>query len=155
MNKPTVMQVQQKVQQSRDDIFNEAGAFAKAAQSQILGVEMRPALGQSSPQIPQVDQAASAAVYWQEEQRKNDARLAELRTFVRNLGNIEDEQKRAQQIRLQQEQAMAQAQQAAMQETERQDEQSGNVLSRAVKRIKGRLGQVGKGKMEKGRGGTG
>ncbi len=153
--KPVAGQVQRSVQQARDDVFNEAGAFARTAQSQVTGVEARPAIGQSTPQLPPANQFATTQEYWQAQERQNEARLAELRKFVQNIKNLDEEQKRAEQIRAQQEQAVAQAQAAQMQETAREENKSGNVLSRAVKRIKGRLGQVGKGKMEKGRGGTG
>ena len=139
------------VVQARRDLTDEFEKLGRSAKTQVTGIEQTPGLGQSNPQIADPNQFSNAEALWAQEQRKNDERVQQLRTMISQMKVDENEAKLKRQ---QQEQAWQKAQEEAMQAGKPKEEDKRGftaIISKATKRIKGRLGQVGKGKMEKGR----
>ena len=139
------------VVQARRDLTDEFEKLGRSAKTRVTGIEQTPALGQSNPQIADPNQFSNAEALWAQEQRKNDERVQQLRTMISQMKVDENEAKLKRQ---QQEQAWQKAQGEAMQAGKPKEEDKRcftAIISKATKRIKGRLGQVGKGKMEKGR----
>jgi len=142
VNRPTIQQVQRQVAQG---VIDEAKKMASSAQEQITGVPV-------SQSLPDHNQFDNTAAYKQELQQRENQRMAELKAI------IEQEMRNAKTQREQKAQEVAQLQAQQMSEDENKDEKKGGFfasLGHAAKRMRGRLGQVGKGKMEKGRGGGG
>lgn len=150
--KPQVMQ--QRVVQARRDLTDEFEKLGKTAKGQITGAESSPAVGQSNPQIPNPNGFPNTEAMWAEEQKKNEDRMQQLRFLINQM---KDDEARARQTKHEQEQIWQKTQEEAMKASKPADEKKGLVatISRAAKRVKGRLGQVGRGKMEKGRAAAG
>jgi len=149
--KPTIQQVQRQVAQARDDLKHEAGGFVKTVGEQISGREQAPGVGQSNPQIQNPDHFQDTQALWADEQKKNEDRMQQLRFLINQMG---EEERKAKMASQQQQETWQKAQAEAMKASKpKEDEKKGMLasISRAAKRVKGRLGHVGKGKMEKGR----
>lgn len=141
--KPTPQTVQKQIYQARDDILDETGKFASTARSQLTGVETIPMARQATPTLPVVE--GNAEDYRQKVEDETKQRMTELKAI------IEEELAKARAKREEQERLWQQAQREGLTEEKKVEGKQGNLLSRAAKRIKGRLGQIGKGKMEKGK----
>lgn len=149
--------IQKQVAQVKRDLADEFEKMGSTAKAQVTGTEQTPALGQSSPQIPNPNEIADTAAYRQNLEAQNQARIQELRVFINRIKDQESQQIIAARQAQESAKNIAEAQSQAMQGPKPQEEKKGIFasLGRAAKRVKGRLGQVGKGKMEKGRGGGG
>lgn len=141
--KPTPQAVQKQIYQARDDILDETGKFASTARSQLTGVETIPMARQATPTLPAVE--GNAEDYRQKVEDETKQRMTELKAI------IEEELAKARAKREEQERLWQQAQREGLTEDKKVEEKQGSLLSRAAKRVKGRLGQIGKGKMEKGK----
>lgn len=144
----------QKIVQARRDITDEFEKLGQTAKAQITGVEQAPAIGQTNLQIPNPNEFYDVAAYRAKLEADNQKRISQLRAFVRTQMEFEDEQKRARMKMQEEAKRISEAQAQAMTAGKPKEEPKGGILSslgRAAKRIKGRLGQIGKGKMEKGR----
>lgn len=166
MNGRSIAQTAQKkaqaaAQSARQGAIDETQHLLRTAAGQVTGTdraprpEQAPGFGQSTPNIPDPNQHASTEALWAEEKRKNDERMAQLRAIIKK----EEEEARAK--RQQTEKAWQETQVQALQADaakKQEEEKKGGILAtlgRAAKRIKGRLGHVGKSKMEKGRAASG
>lgn len=145
--------IQRRVIQARRDLADEFEKLGQTAKAQMTGVE-KPAIGASEPKIPDPNQFPSTEAMWAEEQKKNEERMRQLRVLI---NQIREDESKARQQKLKQEQAWQKAQEEMMQAGKPKEEKKGfiGIISRASKRLKGRLGQIGKGKMEKGRAAAG
>lgn len=156
--------VQQKAaaaaQSAKQGAVNEAQQILRTAASQVTGADRLPmmpqapeGIGQSNPNIPNPAQYDDLEAYRQKVTAETNQRMGQLKQI------IENEMQSARAKREQEQQAIMQAQAAQMEQgnKEKEEEQKGfmAMVSRAAKRVKGRLGQVGKGKMEKGRAASG
>lgn len=153
----TVQQKAQNAAQSaRQGAINEAQQFINTAASQVAGVDR-------APQMPRVEGQTSGAApslpdHTQEKQiedYKNRLAAAEASRMKQLKAIIEGEIRAAGQRREQAERAVAEQQAQQMQAQSQNDKKEGKgfvaALGKAAKGIKGRLGQVGKGKSEKGK----
>lgn len=152
----------QAAQSAKQGAIRETQQALATAQSQVMGTDRPPlmpqapdlehvsAIGQSNPQLPPQQAGEDIEAYRQQVQQQAEKRMRELKNI------IDQEMAQAAQKREQQQQQIAQAQAKQMEEMDKQgEEQGGGVvasLSRAAKRVKGRLGQImGHGKGEKGK----
>lgn len=162
--KPVIQSIQQKAQAAaqaaKQGAINETQQVLRTAATQVTGSDRLPmmprpehGIGQSSPNIPNPAQYDDLEAYRQKVTAETNQRMMQLKQM------IDQEIAQAKMKREQEEQAIAQAQAAEMQKgsEEKEEEKKGFLasLSKAAKRVKGRLGQVGKGKMEKGRAASG
>lgn len=147
--KPTPQAVQKQIYQARDDILDETGKFASTARSQLTGVETIPMARQAPPALPEIE-GDNTEAYKQKVEEETRIRMGQLKAI------IEEEAAKARAMREEKERLWEKAQKEGLTDEKGvTQERQPNLVSLAVKKIKGRLGQVGKGKMEKGRGGTG
>lgn len=159
--KPIMRTVQQKAQHAaqaaKQGALDETQQFLRTAASQV-GVDRLPmapraeGVGQSQPQVLPHQEFDDMAAYREQVKAKEAQRMSELKSI------IEQEMAQARMKREQEQQAIAQAQVTEMQKDEQKEEEKKGLfatISRAAKRVKGRLGHVGKGKMEKGRAASG
>lgn len=141
MNKPTIQQVRQQVAQG---MLDEAKSVAQTASEQI-GIPV-------AQTLPDYNEFNNSDQFKEEVKAQESQRMAELRVI------IENEMRNAKVLREQKVREIAQMQAQEMQKDENHEDKKTDFLAslgHAAKRIRGRLGQVGKGKMEKGRGGGG
>lgn len=148
---------QQKVIQAQRDfakgVASEGKNLFETAQAQMTGRPSGERLGASqNVSLPDHNQFNDTEAYKQKLETVTNQRIDELRV------RFQEEVKNARAAREQKAQEVSQQQTREMQATEKPEEEKKGILAslgRAAKRVKGRLGQVGKGKMEKGRGGGG
>jgi|GEM_PF-4301119 len=134
------------------DQFEKIGASAK---SQLTGQEGVLGIGKSAPQIPNPDQYDDLEAYRAKIEADNQRRIGQLREFIRNQMDKEEEQKRARMKMEEEAKRFAEIQSQAMGKGKEEDKNpKGGVLptlDKFAKGLKKRLGFVGKGKMEKGK----
>jgi len=148
-----VPQVVSQVSRSLADQFEKFGGAS--AKSQLTGQEGVLGIGKSAPQIPNPDKYDDLEVYRAKIEADNQRRIDELRAFIRRQMDAEEEQKRARMKMEEEAKRFAEIQSQAMGRDKEEDKNlKGGVLpalGRFAKGLKGRLGFVGKGKMEKGK----
>lgn len=152
--------VQQKaqiaVQSAKQGAVNEAQQFLNTATSQVAGVDRIPQMPrteapmqQSAPAVPDHAQYQDMEAYRKRVDAETSSRMIQLKAI------IDGEMRAATQKREQAERAIAEQQAQEMQAQSKKDEPEGKgfiaAVGKAARSIKGRLGQVGKGKSEKGK----
>ncbi len=148
-------QVQQVISQGARGLAGQFEKIGASAKSQLIGQENTLGIGKSAPQIPNPDQYGDLEAYRAKIEADNQRRINELRKFIRIQMNAEEEQKKASLKMKEEAKRLAEIQSQAMGEDKEEDKNpKGGVLpalGRFAKGLRGRLGFVGKGKMEKGK----
>lgn len=161
-NAPTQMAqtVKQKAQQAaqsvRQGAVSEAQQFLNTAASQVTGTDRLPAMPKiedmnvqkPEPVAPEHAGYDNMDTYRAEVKEQETARMAQLKQI------IDTEMQNARYKREQEQQNIAKAQEEQMQQDKPKEEEKSGFLgfvSKAARSIKGRLGQVGKAKSEKGK----
>ena len=133
----------------------EANKFFETAQSQVTGrpVTLERMVGQSAPSLPDHHEYDNLETYRADVDSRTRERMTELKVL------LDKEIENAKVVRIQKEEALKREndQKLEAKALEKKEEKKGFVasLGRAAKRVRGRIGQVGKTKHEKGRGGGG